>query len=112
MSDVTISQQQLDVARSCLHKLIEIQPNCADAYWNLCALMRQTDDYVLWRQTAEKYVQFCDRSDPIGSAIALIQAYYKTGMHSEALEQLAELEFKIYRDANILSEKILGAPIS
>jgi protein O-GlcNAc transferase len=108
LSDLAISQQQLDIARSSLKKAIEIQPDCADAYWNLCALLRQTDNYLLWRQTAEKYVQFCELSDPIGSAIALIQAYYKTGMHSEALKKLEELELKIYCDIHNISEKDIG----
>jgi predicted O-linked N-acetylglucosamine transferase (SPINDLY family)/ADP-heptose:LPS heptosyltransferase/glycosyltransferase involved in cell wall biosynthesis len=103
-----IDQQQLETARDCLERLIARKPDCADAYWNLCAILRQTDNYALWRQTAEQYMQFCHDSDPTGAAISSIQAYYKTGMHAEALRKLEALESQIYRDAEVLSDINIG----
>ncbi|WP_019503036.1 tetratricopeptide repeat protein [Pseudanabaena sp. PCC 6802] len=108
LSQALIERSRLAEAQDYLERLLARQPDCADAYWDLCAILRQTDRYALWRQTAEQYMRFCQDSDAIGAAIATIQAYYKTGMHAEALQKLEELEAQIYRDAGELSDTNIG----
>jgi protein O-GlcNAc transferase len=105
LSDILIAKHQLVTAWDYLQKVIELQPDCTDAYWNLCAILRQTNNFALWRQTAEQYVQKCDCTDAIGAAIALIHVYYRTGLHTKALQKLEKLELQIYLDADSLSEQ-------
>jgi protein O-GlcNAc transferase len=105
LSNVLMAQQQLETARQYLQKLIKLQPDCAGAYWQLCSIFRQTCEFVLWRQMAERYSRFCNYNDAIRVAIALIQVYGETGLHSVALKKLEELELQVYRDTNSLSEQ-------
>ena len=105
LSHALIAQQQLEPARQWLQKLLKLQPDCADAYWLLCSIFRQTGNFALWRQTAERYGRFCTYNDAIRVAIALIQAYSETGLHAEALKKLAALESQVYGDANSLSDR-------
>lgn len=81
-----------------LYKAIEIQPDYALAYQNLCSFLRDTGNFSAARKAANNYGKNCQESDPIFSRLYGLSIAQASGLNEIAKDKFLEIQSLVRKD--------------